>query len=278
MYIWYYMENKEDDLNKLGIENEIKKMKLSLEHSANFLSPSENKLSPEQEGQWLSQVQKFEDSYSKSKRILIYDFIEKPTYINVNEILEVEINFELKRILNLIVQKGLCIDTICKVEDRELYRFITEELFLEEIDDMMIEGMIHNFIYEEFHPNHEHDIKTHCKEFVELILNKKRSLNPSFMALSNEIHSFDGIIKQKDAFKKIEAFREAFSSFKLQHLKILSLKIDEDIADVSFDIDYTGIIEYGNESTHFAGIGGFKLKYEYEYWCINKINIPGFSC
>jgi hypothetical protein len=269
------MEDKEDELNKLRIENEIKKMKLSLEHGANFFSPSENKLSPELEGEWLNQVQKFEDSYAKSKKFVIYDFVEKPTYKPVNEIPEAEIKSELKRILNLLSQKGVGIDTICKVDDRELYRFITEELFLEETDDMMIEGMTHNFIYEEFHPNHEHDIKTHCSEFVDGLLNKKVSLNPSFMAMSNEIHSNDGIIKQEDAVKRMEAFREAFSSFKLQHFKITSLKIAENIADVCFDINYTGIIEGGNESRSFTGIGGFMLKYEHDYWCINKISIPG---
>ncbi|HVA99085.1 MAG TPA: hypothetical protein VNG53_09335 [Bacteroidia bacterium] len=87
------MENKEDELNRIRIENEIKKMKLSLEHGASFFSPSEKKLSPEQEGEWLNQVQKFEDSYTKSKRIVIYDFIEKPTYKPVNEIPEAKIKY-----------------------------------------------------------------------------------------------------------------------------------------------------------------------------------------
>ena len=45
------MENKEGKLNKLRIENEIKKMKMSLEQGTGFFSPSEKKLSPEQEGQ-----------------------------------------------------------------------------------------------------------------------------------------------------------------------------------------------------------------------------------
>ena len=47
------------------------------------------------------------------------------------------------------------------------------------------------------------------------------------------------------------------------------------MADVCFDINYTGIIEGGNGSRSFTGIGGFMLKYEHDYWCINKISIPG---
>lgn len=201
----------------------------------------------------------------------------KPTYKPVNEIPEAEIKFELKRIIELLAEKRIGIDTICKVDDRELYRFITEELFLKEMDDMMIEGMTHNFIYEEFHPNHEHDIKNNCKEFVEGLLNKKINLNPTFMPISSEIYSKGSVIKQEDAVKQMEIFRGAFDSFKLKRFEITALKIEEDTADVHFDINYTGSIEGGNEKKVFSGTGNFMLKYEYDYWCINKISIPGVS-
>lgn len=208
---------------------------------------------------------------------MIFDFIEKPSCKPVNEIPETEIKSELKKIISLLGQKGIGIDTICKVDDRELYRFITEELFLEETDDMMVKGMTHHFIYEEFHPNHEHDIKAHCKEFIDGLLSKKVSLKPSFMAMAEEIDANGGVIKQENVVKKMEVFREAFSSFKLKHFKIVTLNIAEDVAEVSFDINFIGIIEGTNESTIFSGRGDFRLKYEYNYWCISKINIPEIS-
>lgn len=269
------MENNEDELNKLRIENEIKKMKLSLEYGANFFSDGENKLPPELEGQWLNQVQQFEDTYTNSKRILIYDFIGKPICKSVNKISEAEIKFELNKILNLLSEKAIGLDTICKVDDRELYRFITEELFKEEIDDMKIVGMTHNFIYEEFHPNHEHDIKTRCKEFLAELLNKNINLNPSFMAITDVMNTKAGIIKKEDIVKRMEEFREAFGSFELHHFNITSLEIAEDTANTYFDINFTGIIEGSNERKKFTGTGNFILKCEYDYWCINKISIPG---
>jgi hypothetical protein len=273
------MENEEEELNNLRIENEIKKIKLSLEHGTTFFSPSENKLSPELESEWLNQVQKFENSYAKSKRILIYDLVEKPTYKPAKEIPKTEIKFELEKLLNLLGEKGIGVDTICKVDDLELYRFITEELFFEETDDMINDGngMTYNFIYEEFHPNHEYDIKNRCEEFVNSLLNKKIKLNPSFMPLSDEIYSKDGTLKQDDTVRKMEAFREAFSSFKLQHYKIESLKVDGNTALVCFDLNYSGIIEGSNASSEFSGIGSFMLKCEHDYWCINKISVPGVS-
>lgn len=269
--------NKEDEQNKLRIENEIKKFKISLEHGASFFSPSEKKLSPEMESQWLDQVQQFEDSYAKSKRVVIYDLIGKPAYKPVNEIPNAEIKDELKKIINLLGQKGVGIDTICKVDDRELYRFITEELFMEETDDIMIDGMTHNFIYEEFHPNHAYDIKAHYEEYIKWLFNKKTKINPSFLAIADEIHIKGGVIKKEDAIKKMEIFREAFRYFKIQHFKIISLKIVEDVAYVCFDISYTGVIEGSNEKKTFSGMGNFELKNEYNYWCINKINIPGIA-
>ncbi|MBI2270269.1 MAG: hypothetical protein HYU69_07915 [Bacteroidetes bacterium] len=268
---------KNEELNKLRIENEIKKMKLSLEHGANFFSEGEKKLSPEMESQWLDQVQQFEDAYAKNKRVVIYDFIGRPAYKPVSEIPETEIKSELKRILNLLGEKSICIDTICKVEDRELYRFITEELFQEETDYMVMEGMTHNYIYEEFHPNHEHDIKNHCREFMEVLLNKKLDLNPSFMAMANEINSESGVIKQSEAIKKMQLFRDAYIFLKLQYFKVTSLHVSEEKAKATFDIKYTGTIEGSNEKKTFSGIAEFQLKYEYNYWCISKINIPGIS-
>lgn len=269
------MKDQEEELNKLRVENEIKKMKLTLGHGVNFPSTSENNLSPELESQWLDYIQKFEDSFAKNNCVKIYDFVGKPVFKLVDEISETEIEFELNRILNLLGQKGIELHTICEVSNRELYRFITEELLFEETNDMMIEGMTQNYIYEEFHPNHEHDLETRCNEFIADILNKERNLNSDFMAISNEIHTDNGSINQEDFVKRLELFREAFSSFHLQQFMITALKIDEDMADVSFDINYSGIIEGAKENITFKGSCGFKLKYEHDYWCITQINIPG---
>jgi len=270
------MENNEDELNKLRIDNEIKKMKLSLEHGANFSSSDDNKLPPELESQWLNHIQQYEDAFANSKMILVYDLIGNPTYKSVNEIPENEIKIELNKIINLLNKKGIVIDTICDVDDSELYRFITEELFNEKLEDIKIEGMVHHYIYEEFHPNHEHDIKNQCEEFIDELLNKNFKLNPTYISITNEINTKDGIIKKEAAVKKMEAFRDAFSSFKLHHFNITSLKITEDTADVYFDINYTGCMEDSNEEKVFSGTGSFILKYEYDYWWISNINIPQF--
>lgn len=271
------MEGNEDELYNLSFENELKKMKISLEHGANFFSDEENDLPPEIESQWLKNIQQYNDAFANRKMILVHDFIGNPVCRLVNEIPEAEIKFELDNLLDLLGEKAIGIDTICEVDDRELYRFITEELFMEEMDDIKIEGMTHHFIYEEFHPNHEHDIQNQCKEFLDNLLNKSNDLNPVYMPITNEMDSIAGIITKEDAVKKMEAFREAYSSFELNHFNITSLEITEDSADVCFDVNYSACIEDSHEKQVFSGTGNFTLKCKYDYWSINKISIPQFS-
>ena len=56
--------------------------------------------------------------------------------------------------MNILNKNSIQLDTICDVEEREIYRFVTEELFSHKMDNMRIPGMMACFIYEEFHPNH----------------------------------------------------------------------------------------------------------------------------
>ena len=58
-----------------------------------------------------------------------------------------------------------------KVSNYELYRFITEELFLEEKDDMRVPGMMSSHIYLKFYPKTMNMIQQALENF-ELHLDK----------------------------------------------------------------------------------------------------------
>ena len=272
-------EQNEEKIHDQRIENEIKKIILSLEHGENFIKPIEMDLPPEIEGQWLDYIQQFEEEFSKRKKILIYDLIGRPQYQEVTSIPETEIGHELEKLISLLKGKDVTIDTICPVDDRELYRFITEELFKEETDDIRIEGLTTFFIYEEFHPNHEHDVKNRCTEFVTHVLNKEREWMPDYLGLADHMISGTGTISGKEVIEKIRYFRDAFSSFTIGSLVINSVEISTDIsvAKATCDLNYTGYVEGSDELMMFSGAGEFMLRYEHEWWDINGINIPGIA-
>lgn len=258
--------NSEDEIEKLRIDNEIKKMKLTLEHCASFSNPSENsELNPHIEAQFLDNIEQFEKAYDNCKRISVYDFIGKPEYRNTDDIPDGEIYSELKKINNVMNEKGIYLDTLCEVDDRVLYRFITEELFLHETDNIRVAGMSHNFIYEEFHPNHEYDIRSHSNDFIESYLDKESDFYTTFLT------------KEAENDNTLKNFRDAFKSFSLNRFEIKSISFDEENANVIFEINFTGTIEEKGETQNFSGEGSLALLYKYDFWCIQSVKFPSVS-
>lgn len=257
------INNNEDELEKLRIENELKKMKLMLEHGGDFYqSPEESHLHPEVEGKFLDSIERFEKAYHNTKRISVYDFLGKPEYRKADTIPDSEINADLEKIMNVMNENQMALDTICEVDDRILYRFITEELFFKETDDMRIEGMMHCFIYEEFHPNHDYDIRNHSTDFIKSFLNKESDYHTTYLT------------KEAETDNRLKNFRDAFKSFSLNYFEIKTLNFDEQNANVCFEINFSGTIEGSNETQYFSGQGKMELIYMYDFWCINTVNFP----
>ena len=265
-----------DEQNDLRTENELKRIKLSLEHGADFSLPEDANVPPEVESVWLDYIQKFEDEFAKDKKTTVYEFIGSPEFRPVAEIPDEEIEASLDKLRTVMGKNNVILDTICDVDEREMYRFITEELFFHKTTDIRIEGMKHCFIYEEFHPNHEYDIKNHCIDFVNSVLNKEKDWMPDFLALAKLVTTTEGAeLTTKQAIEKMELFRDAFSGFDIKQFEIESININGDMAYVSFQLYYTAFIEGSNDSIVYSGPGNLLLVNEDGYWCISKINMPG---
>jgi len=258
-----HKNNSDDELEKLRIDNEFKKMKMMLEHGARFSETTGDKtLHPLIENEFLKSVEAFENAYQDAERILLYDFIECPDFIPVHEVPDSQISAELDRIMNILNKNGIQLDTICDVDEREIYRFVTEELFRHEMDNMRIPGMMNCFIYEEFHPNHEYDIREHSIDGIKSFLDKKSDFYTTFFTREavEDVH--------------LKHFRDAYKSFAIKHFEITHLTFDEEKAFVHFDIDFTGKIEGSTEKQYFKGEGTIELIYRWDYWCIGMINFP----
>lgn len=256
-------ETQNDKLDRLRKENEEKKKGITEKYGACFSDMSTSPdLPPELESLFLNNIMAFEDAYSSSNRIPLYDFLEKPSYRKVEDLPDEELTEELNRLTGLLNRHQIALDTICDVAERELYRFITEELFLEEIDDMRIPEMNTRFIYEEFHPNHEYDIRKHTNDFIRSYLDKENDYYTHF--LTSEAEKADWHLH----------FRQAFSSFQLNSLSVGELHFDADKANVQIECDIVAEIEESVESIHFLGLGELSLLYQWDYWCIDSIKLP----
>lgn len=268
-------EKGEEQFDDLRLENEIKKIKLALEHGGHFISPIDEDLPPELEREWLDYVQQFEEELAKRKKILVFNLIGRPTYRLVNNIPDAEITEELNKIRDILHHNAITVDTICKVDDRELYRFITDELFREETNDLHIEGMTTCFIYEEYHPNHDYDIRSRCNEFVNHILDKKKEWAPDYLGLAKVVKTSKGMLTNNEVVEKIIHFRDAFSRLIILDFKITSVVINENTAEAECEIRYTATMEDADEEMTFSGDTQFGLTYTSKLWVISRLSLPG---
>jgi hypothetical protein len=175
-------------------------------------------------------------------------------------------------------QEGLCLETIAEVPEAELYRFITEELFLEEVNDVYVEGLTSVFIYEEFYPNDRLDIEQTIDEFITRLFSKDfRDYLSSHVA--DECLTKDGdLIPKLIAVEKSLSYGDLFDQIILDKLHDIEIAIEEnkERASARFSIKYLTVSD--DKITEFDGPGNATFcKSDLGYWNIVSIEIPGFS-
>ena len=120
------------------------------------------------------------------------------------------------------------------VTAKELYRFTTEELFQHEIDNISIPGMVSNFIYDEFYPDHEYDNTRHAvDDCIKLILCKRAvdfmpMLAGKNLQLNNHIHLTE------EKFKEfINKFKSRFDEVELKEIENVECNFQQERCKVS---------------------------------------------
>ena len=179
-------------------ENEITKLKIQAEFGIE-LSDNEE-LNPAIESIWLNQILEYERSMINNKKITIGEMLDQSFCKPAEEISDDEVSIELHNIMELMRLKNMVVESIYGIDDREMYRFITQELFLKETDSCFPKNMIVCYVYEEFYPNDECDLKNKADEFVHALIDKEDNFIERFFALFDDEehgHLFKSIDKDK---------------------------------------------------------------------------------
>jgi len=260
--------------DNLKIENDLLKAKLKSEFG---MQDIHSKLGAKIENEWLNYLYDFEKMYKENKQVKVYDFIGKPEYKKAETLSDSEISNELDRIFELLMSNNIAVDFHCEYNDKLIYNFITEELFEELVDDMRIEGMRQCFIYEEFHPNHDYDIRYLAKNFFEFFLKSEwNEMNADFHL--SEILEYKGEkIERKEFIKILNSFRESFKPVELEKLQIEFTEFDINLKTGSVN----GLITYSshiNPDLIISNYGEFELGVAFNdiYWGINEVKFAGF--
>jgi hypothetical protein len=105
----------------------------------------DERLPPEVQNEWLDYILNFERQFESAPRITVRERIGNPTIQPVAEIPLYALAEAVNDLLDLLAAHGIAVDFMGEWDDLAAYRFITEELLDEEMDDIRIEGMFSHF-------------------------------------------------------------------------------------------------------------------------------------
>ena len=145
-----------DQREALKVENDVMKMKLMLEHGAEFqYSEKAAALSPETEHEFLNYIMDFEQQAALAKEVTVFEVLGSPRdFPRSEDVPDEKIKDMVQDLLRFMKGRGIELTVFSpNVSSREIYSFITEELFRHRMLHFSMPGMITCFIYDEFHPD-----------------------------------------------------------------------------------------------------------------------------
>jgi hypothetical protein len=265
--------NRPPDPETLRQENESRKRQLEEEFGARFglINPG---LPPEVENQFLRNILEFERQFQQREQIAIYDFIGRPPFRLPADISgEDEYRAELERLLGILEEHGIVLSVLGQYPAGVIYRFVTEELFPYEKDNIRLPGFISNFIYEEFHPNHALVLEERVREFFDGL--GHLDADWVYFPFLRDVEAADGEIKGEMALQHwLKEFQSRFSTLEVRQLHIHELHFDLDAREgyAGFSVELVGQLG-GGDAWQGGGPGRFDFGYEHDYWCISRLDL-----
>lgn len=274
--------NKEGDPSfDLPLENELLMLKLKAEFGAECTTGSEN-IPAVVVNEFLKSVYEFEQKFREPRAIIkIYDKIGRPAYKKAGELNDKQLSRELKRLLKQMHQCGLELDILGEYPGRIIYKFITEEFFDHEIENLEMPGYTHHFCYEEFHPNHEMEIRSRAIEFLTQWFDRK--INEYSWQLADPfIHPDTREFSKAEVLRKINNVFASYASFCNCGYKLEETSFEWDDGRESGrgyaggKVKYDAVME-NNEIVHIEGPFQFYFSNANNWWNIFYFIFPGFS-
>jgi hypothetical protein len=265
---------------QLRAENEFLKMKLMLEKGATFrtVEAGEQDLPPEVENEFLNNIIEFEKQWENPTYIKVFEKIGKPAhFLPAAQVPDEDIGKAWEELSEHLNHYGITLDACSpNVSARDLYRFTTEELFEVEMEDISIPGMIHGFIYDEFHPDPYYEnvriAVQHCmfpilhKDPIQWLFHFHRD-----EVRLNQYESLTG----EELKRVVNHFKNVFDELEIKELAESGCVIEQSVCTVKGNFEVTGII--GKETCPLKGNWKVVLAQDLESteWYITDVDIEG---
>ena len=252
------MKNMEDEPeDSLHFDNQLRKLKLSAETGAQFLS-EEDGMSPTVESQFIDHIEAFNKAAQHKESRKIKEILGNPDLPSPQVLTSEKLPAQLEKAYNMLNENNIALDVLYDVSEAEIYRFIVEELLEYDLNIIDIPDLVSQFTYEEFHPNHEEDIKRYADEFITML--SKRSFDFMDHTLASHVSFQDQQLTSEEFVDKIKSIT-ADVQISPDEFEILNMTIGDDNAHIKSDIYSNGQKE--TIVLHFA--------FDFGYWYISGL-------
>lgn len=267
-----------DPEENLRMENELLKLKMQAQFGARL--SIEESLPADIENEFLKNVYAFEQSKGEFNSIKVAELLGLPDFRKAEDLTDDDVKKEYDRLMELLNKKSIAVDFIRPREDRFMYQFITEELFNHTTDSGM-PAMTRHFIYEEFHADHDLDIRNRVDDFLRDWFRKE------FNEFSSELgHQFilanGQTLTREETIVKIQHLFDCYTSFINYQVAIYEIKFQRNdetqtgMGHAEGRVRYDAVMETG-EVVHFEGPFKLYLSSEDDWWSIFYFVFPGFE-
>ncbi|MEO6695938.1 MAG: hypothetical protein ABIY50_01555 [Ignavibacteria bacterium] len=147
-------EDDSEDGSCLKDEHEIEEMLEEEMHG---------ELDAEDDEEFIHNVEEFKKEHSKTKMVTIFNMIKKPEFPDVKKIDPKSVKDELQKLILHLDKFNIIVHFHNECPDTEKYRFITEEVFKEAVEEDKNHHHV-TFLYEDYHP--EMDDEDEDEEFL----------------------------------------------------------------------------------------------------------------
>ncbi len=254
-------KKKTKSADELNTENEFLKMKMMAEFGGEFVGSTA--IPPDIENAFLRQIEKIQRAHAVAVTNKLYELIDKPEYSHVHDLSDKAVAKEFKRLLKLMDKKGVSLVSVSGIDTRELYRFLTEELFKRDVESINLKGWRLHFVYEDFYPNHAFDIKRTVHDAAVILIDKE---NPPFEAVyDDDMRDKLGLqVDFEEWVSNLKIWQSTFNNGRLEEMDVKVLDINEENTEAYLSCSIT----YGLQSA--KGRRFAKREYPIEFWLTRK--------
>lgn len=251
--------------------NEAKREELRRKYGAEFRDGGQA-LPPDIESRWLHEIEEFERQFDQAPQVSVRHYVGDPPCRPLGEIPQADLPRETERLLELLRSNSIEICFGRTLSDPEIYRFITEEIFAQEIADIRIEGLTLSFLYEEFHADPLREARWVAEDFLRAIFERDEQAALSMIGCPHQA----GVPPSGEQLRSsLRAFFGGTAAFFDWRADIIACTVEGDKACVRAGVFWRGLEGETLRTVSASGDAILHLCMNDGIWEISAARIPG---